>query len=227
MADNKGLVEFAKVALIGGWGYVWGTFGRMLTEDQLKQKISQYPDGVGNYEGFIRKTWMGKKTVDCVGLIKSYYWTKDGKVTYDADTDVSADGMYSKAGEKGTISTIPEIPGLCVWHKGHIGIYIGNGQVIEAKGTKYGVVQTALKGSSWTHWLKCPFIDYIETNNDDLNNKIDKVVDGMKVIDIQKFLNKVGVTSDDGKVLKEDNSRGPKTNEAIANAKEILKEILR
>jgi hypothetical protein len=72
--------------------------------------------------------------------------------------------MFNAATEKGPINTIPEIPGLCVRKDQHIGVYIGNGQVIESKGTKYGVVQTPLKGvgaNAWTHWLKCPFIEYI------------------------------------------------------------------
>jgi hypothetical protein len=78
---------------------------------------------------------------------------------------MSANGTFSVAKEKGPIKTIPEIPGVCVWRNGHIGVYIGNGQVIEAKGTKYGVVQTPLTGpgsNNWTHWLKHPQIEYID-----------------------------------------------------------------
>ena len=43
--------------------------------------------------------------------------------------DVTANGMFDAATVKGTIDTIPEVPGLAVWHQGHIGIYIGNGEV--------------------------------------------------------------------------------------------------
>ena len=60
----------------------------------------------------------------------------------------------------GTIDTMPDIPGLAVWHDGHIGVYIGGGQVVEAMGTKYGVVKTELAGRGWTHWLKIPYINY-------------------------------------------------------------------
>lgn len=157
--NNIGLVQHAKQALSEKWGYVWGTFGQVLTEALLTQKIKQYPDGVANYESFIRGHWMGRHVTDCVGLIKSYYWNG----SYNVRTDVSADGMLSAAKEKGPISTMPEIPGICVQKVGHIGVYIGNGQVIEARGTKYGVIQSPLKGpgaSAWTNWLKCPFIDY-------------------------------------------------------------------
>lgn len=162
---NIGLVEHAEMALREKWGYVWGTYGNTLTEALFKQKLNQYPEGVGNFEAFIRLHWLNKRTADCVGLIKSFLWWQGNNPSYNAKTDVSADGMYTIAKEKGPISTIPEIPGLCLWKKGHIGIYIGNGQVIEARGTKYGVIQSPLTGSGsagWTHWLKCPFIEYQE-----------------------------------------------------------------
>ena len=62
--------------------------------------------------------------------------------------------------EEMKLSTMPDIPGLAVWHDGHIGVYIGGGQVVEAMGTKYGVVKTELAGRGWTHWLKIPYINY-------------------------------------------------------------------
>ena len=68
--------------------------------------------------------------------------------------------MYRSASVSGTIDTIPEIPGLAVWCEGHIGVYIGNGEVIEAMGTRYGVVKTRLADRNWTHWLKVEYIDY-------------------------------------------------------------------
>ena len=68
--------------------------------------------------------------------------------------------MYHAATVSGTIDTIPETPGLAVWHDGHIGVYIGNGEVVEAMGTRYGVVKTKLEGARWTHWLKIPYISY-------------------------------------------------------------------
>ena len=163
MKTNLGLVAYAKKALQEKWGYVWGTFGQVLTEQLLRQKIRQYPKEVGGYENFIRNNWLNKKTVDCVGLIKSYLWHYDGKIKYNPAQDKSADMMFDLAKDRGPISTLPEIPGLCLWKPGHIGIYTGYGQVIEAHGTKYGVIQTPIEGSgstAWTHWLKCPYISY-------------------------------------------------------------------
>ena len=158
------LVAYVTHAWESGWGYVWGTFGQTLTESLLESKIRQYPDGVGSYESVIRSKWLGGRTADCVGLIKGYGWldTDSMSIRYGTNgmPDIGADAMYRNAAVKGPIGTIPEIPGLAVWKSGHIGVYIGGGEVIEAMGTNYGVVKTQLTDRNWTAWLKIPYIQY-------------------------------------------------------------------
>lgn len=161
---NTGLVEHVRMALAQKWPYVWGTFGGILTENVFRDKLAQYPEGVGNFKDFISKNSLNKRTADCVGLIKSYIWWDGTGPKYDRNTDVSADGMYNMATEKGPIGTMPDIPGICVRKPGHIGVYVGGGRVIEEHGTLYGIKDTPLTGpgsTGWTHWLKCPFIEYI------------------------------------------------------------------
>ena len=146
MKTNRGLVDYANKALKEKWGYVWGTFGLTLTETLLRQKIAQYPIQVGLYQILIRNRWLNKKTADCVGLIKSYIWYNDlsKKIIYNASTDLNANMMYDRSKRRGPIGTIPNIPGLAVYKKGHIGIYLGNGQVIESRSTSLGVIQSPL-----------------------------------------------------------------------------------
>ena len=164
--NNLDIVKWAIHAQEKGWGYVYGTYGSVLDEALLTSKIAQYPDEVGGYEDFIRQNWLGGRTADCVGLIKGYGWynTETAQIEIGANgmPDIGADTMYKNAVEKGTIDTIPEIPGLAVWHEGHIGIYIGNGEVIQAANTNAGVIRTPIGQSGWTHWLKVPYIKYIE-----------------------------------------------------------------
>lgn len=147
-----------------GWGYVWGTYGQVLTPELLQYKLTQYPDGVGKYAVFIRANWLGRHTADCVGLIKGYGWLSTDTMTIDYGThgmpDIGANEMFYNATRRGGIETMPDTPGLAVWKAGHIGVYIGNGEVIEAMGTKYGVVKTQLQGRGWTHWLEVPGIEY-------------------------------------------------------------------
>ena len=158
------LVTYAIHAWESGWGYVWGTYGSVLTDSLFAYKLEQYPDGVGSYADFIRANWLGGRTTDCVGLIKGYGWLNPDTMTIEYGTngmpDLGANQMYYNASVPGTIDTMPDIPGLAVWHDGHIGVYIGDGYVIEAMNTKKGVVKTKLEGRGWTHWLQIEYINY-------------------------------------------------------------------
>ena len=164
--NNLDLVIWAEYAADRGWGYVYGTYGTVLSESLLTAKMEQYPDEVSTKEQFIRENWLGKRTADCVGLIKGYAWfntvSQDTEIGANGMQDLGANDMYNAASEKGEISTIPETPGLAVWKDGHIGIYIGDGNVVEAYGTERGVIRTALADGGWTHWLKVPNINYVE-----------------------------------------------------------------
>ena len=76
--------------------------------------------------------------------------------------DIATEQMIEWCDEKGSIDTMPEIPGLLLWIDGHVGIYIGDGYAIEAMGTRYGVVKTQVAGRGRVKWGKIPCIEYIE-----------------------------------------------------------------
>lgn len=167
--NNRDLAAYAVQAWEHGWGYVWGTFGNVLTESMLQYKLEQYPD-IGASEAFIREHWLGRRTTDCVGLLKGYGWLNVDTLTIDYNTngmpDYTADQMYASAAENGTdyggMDSMPEIVGLGLWKQGHWGIYVGNGYAIEAMGTQYGVVRTQVEGRGWQGWCKIPYIQYDE-----------------------------------------------------------------
>ena len=168
--NNLDLVKWAEFAYENKWGYVWGSHGQVLTEKELNRLKGVFGSYVTDKEAYIRSHWLGRRTADCVGLIKGYGWYNEesGTIKYGTNgmADVTADGMFSAATEKGTISTMPDIPGLAVWHQGHIGVYIGNGYVIHAANTYDGVIKTPITSSGWTHWLKVPYINYIEKTDE-------------------------------------------------------------
>lgn len=159
---NIGLVEYAKKQL--GNPYWYGTFGQTGTESLLTYKAKQYPSYYSKTRQQIAKEkHIGKRVHDCIGLMKGYIWsdTADSEPKYNSAQDKSANGTYSAAKKKGNISTLPEVPGICLHKNGHVGIYIGNGEVIEARGFDYGVVKTKLSERGWLHWFEYPYIDYI------------------------------------------------------------------
>ena len=102
--NNLDLVQWAISAEAAGWGYVWGTFGQVLTRDTLAAKAAQYPDNVGVYEEYIRSHYLGRRTADCVGFIKGYCWydPETDSVNYATNgmPDIGADQMYRTAAEK-------------------------------------------------------------------------------------------------------------------------------
>lgn len=171
--NNHDLAAYAIQAWENNWGYVWGTYGNVLTESLFEYKKEQYPDGVGNYADFIEENWLGRRTADCVGLVKGYGWLDTSNMTIgyakNGMPDYGANQMYQAAkdagvlnADYGSLDTMPEVVGLMLWKEGHVGVYIGNGYVIEAMGTRKGVVKTELAGRGWQGWCKLPYINYLE-----------------------------------------------------------------
>ena len=146
--------------------YWWGTYCNRCTASLLAGKTRQYPDQYGDKrQATYRKHIQQNKTAtDCVGLIKGYYWELDGEIKYKRNglPDKGASGMYRTATIKGKIATLPEIPGVLVWTKtqGHVGVYVGGGYVVEARGFSYGVQRNKLSARSFTAWGLCPYIEY-------------------------------------------------------------------
>ena len=160
----SGLVAYAKAQL--GKPYWYGTFGNTATNSLLTSKKKQYPSHYTEKRLEKYKSQLGERVHDCVGLIKGYLWSESATSApkYNSAQDESANGMRGRCKESGLIATLPEIPGVLVFFSGHVGVYIGNGKVIEARGFNYGVVETNLKDRPWTHWGKCPWIEYPNTS---------------------------------------------------------------
>lgn len=155
----QGLVDYCRAQL--GKPYWWGTFGQVSTPALLVAKRRQYPS---YYTAGDFTSQYGQRVHDCVGLIKGYRWsdTPDSSPTYVAAQDVAVGGLFDQCSARGDIGSMPDKPGLCVFmaNMGHVGVYIGGGQIIEARGHAYGVVQTPLAGRGWAYWGAPAWIDY-------------------------------------------------------------------
>lgn len=162
---STGLVDYARAQL--GRPYWYGTFGNTATVSLLNSKKKQYPSHY-QYERMEKyKSEIGERVHDCVGLIKGFLWSESPEKApkYNEAQDVSANGMLKKCTERGKIDTMPETLGVLVFMPGHVGVYAGNGKVIEARGFNFGVVETELKERNWENWGKCPWIEYPSGKN--------------------------------------------------------------
>ncbi|MBQ1217848.1 MAG: peptidoglycan-binding protein [Clostridia bacterium] len=44
---------------------------------------------------------------------------------------------------------------------GHVGVYVGDGEVVEWRGFSYGCVSTRLEERRWLHWYRLPWTEYV------------------------------------------------------------------
>lgn len=133
-----------------GTPYVMGTNGKKFTQAMYNDLVRRNPGGWFSAAKLPKvKSCIGQITTDCHGLIEWFVREQSGQ-----SYDTTADAAFQTAKIKGSIKSIPEQPGICVRYSGHVGIYIGGGYVVEARGFDYGVCITKLSGRPWTHWYK-------------------------------------------------------------------------
>jgi len=158
---NIGLVEFIKTKL--GVPYVYGMKGKVMTQANFNYLQERY--GVKNVWNSDEKK-VGKVCVDCSGLISWYTGKLKGSTQFKTESAAHP------------ISTISNAPiGAAVWRQGHIGVYIGNGEIIEARGSAYGVVRTKVKDRDFTHWFLLNDIEYVK-EDDEVVQREKIIVDG-------------------------------------------------
>ena len=151
--------------------YWYGTCFQGCSSDLLARKAKQYPSEYqeGRMARYKKDIAAEQICGDCVGgAIKGAAWVLLGEQKWKYQSngvpDKSADGMFEwcvkQGAETGPIGTIPEIPGIAVRKKGHVGVYVGGGQVVEWRGFSYGCVVTKLYDRPWTDWYELPWVDY-------------------------------------------------------------------
>lgn len=181
--------------------YWWGTFGQIASENLYIQKKKQYPK---YYTANDFSKQYGKRVYDCVGLVKGYLWSKTptSAPKYNVSQDKDVNGVKASCSNVRDIRSIPEIPGILVFMKGHAGIYIGNGKVIEARGHAYGVVQTDLNKRGWKEWGKLNWIKYEEVVNlfeeGQEKEAIDYLVKMGRITDKKQALQKLELIKNEG-----------------------------
>lgn len=159
------LVDYAKEALANGWGYIWGTSGELWTADKQKalEKTTDQDRAMGRKYG---SQWIGHYVTDCSGLI--YRPCKQRGVAMPHGSHTMYVSYCSAKGKLvgGKRADGKQLrPGTAVFtynsqtgRYGHVGVYIGDGLVIEAMGTRNGV--TTSKITRWGFWGELKGLDY-------------------------------------------------------------------
>ncbi len=183
----------------------------------LNSKTQYKKSGWGNHN---EDTWY----FDCVCLIKGILWgwngdfsKKRGGAVYKSNNvpDIGADTIINKCTNiSSDFSKIEK--GELVWLKGHVGIYVGNGEVIEATAAwtnnvlKSQIAKDGTRsrnGKKVYKWLKHGYLPYVnyENRNQIQNNQINNNA----CQKLQKALN-----DEYNLNLEVDGKFGPKTTEA-------------
>lgn len=184
---NNQFIDKAKEIYNLNTAYASGTFGQKYTDAFIKQKKSQYPKWYTDKRVADLKARAAKTLYlfDCVGLIKGIIWGFP-KMVYESGglKDVSDQGLWDKycVNKSKDFNMIKS--GAIVHIKGHVGIYIGDGKVIECT-TKWGskVSITALgnigsiKGLNTRSWDEYGYLSILDNiPKSEQSHKLDYVV---------------------------------------------------
>lgn len=122
-----------------GDGYILGKYGQLCTEAMIRAGSKQNNDQTQKYG----RRWIGHIVWDCSGLPYAKAKALGYSIPHGANSI-----WNSCLKEKGKASDYPpskRLPGMAVFltsgsNRHHIGTYVGGGLVVEAKGTRWGVV---------------------------------------------------------------------------------------
>ena len=159
MINPSDLISKFQYALEDHWGYIWGQWGGTWTQAKQNAASREMTVKYGS-------KWIGHRVADCSGLFRWAYSELGEAIAHGSnsifDRYCSAKGTL-KNGKRTDGADL--LPGTAVFtgdakEHGHIGLYIGNGKVIEAAGTRQGVIKSDVTDSKWTYWGELKAVDY-------------------------------------------------------------------
>lgn len=203
--NNRDFIEFCQNLL--GAPYWFNASTIKATKNAYKVNSIRFPDEYSSRDiKFYEQAIEDHEVVtDSVGLIKGFAWSDGGEQvlanrgnslvhTYKAGIngcpDKSVNGMFVWATSQdikwGDIETLPEVPGIIVTTHGRLGVYEGNGYVIEANKEKGYVTREPISNVGWRFWYELPFLEYTEQikiidKDEIMNILIEPEVTGMAI----------------------------------------------
>ena len=181
MIQAQALINLFKQALSEKWGYIWGQAGVLWTVKLQQLKVNYMIKNFGenwkkNKEAKNNKyynsalnggKWIGHMVADCSGLFSWAFKELGGKIAHGSNSIY--DKYCSKKGKITDDIRKKMKPGTAVFvdhsgNKSHIGLYVGNGKVIEASGVDAGVCTSNLSAGKWTYYGELKGVDYSNTS---------------------------------------------------------------
>ena len=159
MIKAADLIAKFQYALDEKWGYIWGKSGQVWTQRDQANASREMTVKYG-------AKWIGHVVADCSGLFRWAYKQLGSDISHGSnliyDGHCKAKGRLS-GGRRTDGQELK--PGTAVFtgtdgDHGHIGLYIGGGEVIEAAGTQQGVIKSKVTASKWTYWGELKAVDY-------------------------------------------------------------------
>lgn len=199
MITTAALVGKFQEALDNDWGYIWGTAGIKWTEARQKQ-IEQTTDSDRAQARKYGEKWIGHMVADCSGLFTWAFKQLGGTMYHGSNTMYLKWCTYKgelKNGKRTDGAALKPGTAVFCWNGktySHVGLYIGNGWVIEAAGTVAGVIKTKVTASKWDAWGELKGVDYEGTQPAPEPEKptIRKGSKGTFVRQCQEMLKKLG-----------------------------------
>lgn len=195
--------------VMGGWGQAINSKSRsaLIAAQKYNQSSTR--------KKMINEAEDGTRAFDCSGLIKSILWgyvgddsaTGGAKYASNGVPDLNAAGLIGRCyGVSENFSTIME--GELVYMSGHVGVYVGDGYVVECSPKWKNCVQrTELKQRKWLKHGFLPYVEYQKANTVHVvpTPTLRRGCKSMKVSQLQDCLSSIGYN------LQIDGSYGPKT----------------
>ena len=164
MIKATDLIGKFQQALDDHWGYIWGTAGVMWTQarqDQLNKTTDENRALSRKYGD----KWIGHMVADCSGLFVWAFKQYDLPMSH-ISSNIFISYCTSNKGKLTTALKQTIRPGSAVFtgesagKHPHVGLYIGNNEVIEAKGTINGVINSSLTDKKWTFYGELKEVSY-------------------------------------------------------------------
>lgn len=156
-------------AITEKWGYIYGAKHEMWTAAKQAAYTARYSDDPKRKQSCLYgEKWIGHWVTDCSGLFAWAFEQLGGKIAHGSNSIWNSYGTSKGKLSKGKRTDgKPLLPGTAVLTgddngHGHIGLYVGDGKVIEAMGTSSGVVTSLITNKKWTYWEELKGVKYDE-----------------------------------------------------------------